>query len=826
MFKKKRSEIGTETARAGGGSVMRRAALLFCLVALVILVFGVASQLLQQREDRQRNAAQSRLLAQVLAGHLSDRFAVYRAILERIGQNPALAQLLSAEDWQGLRQQERHAARLLPEVLRLRFLPLEWDKLEPDDAQPLSYASLDMFRLVEKSEKPAPAEVHQIGSERQYVALAAPIVDPASGTLAGVAHMALPYRSLHGALAGVAGHAGQLQVQQLTAEGTVSLLASGAEPEAARDGEVAVPGSIWQVAYWRASETPTAADLLWSWGLLGIALLVIGLLILLCGQRLKSALIHDRGEFLELVRGLLQQGAVQRQPVAGLRELQQGLDQLVKLGLEQGRKPPAVVAKAAAEAAPAVASGAQPELLQPEKSLPVPAAEIFRAYDIRGVAGETLTADGVYQIGRAIGSEALEQGQQTVIIARDGRLSSDELCQALGRGLVDSGRDVVDLGQVPTPVLYFATHFLGSDSGVMVTGSHNPPEYNGLKAVINGNVLSGDAIQALRRRIEDGDLLHGKGQLQRQDLVPDYIARIREDVQLLQPLKLVLDCGNGAASVIAPALFRALGCETVDLYCEVDGSFPNHHPDPGNPDNMRALISAVRERKADLGLAFDGDGDRLGVVDSNGKIIWPDRLLMLLARDVLLRHPGSDVIYDIKSSRHLAAEILAYGGRPIMWKSGHSLMKEKIRESGALLAAEMSGHIYFKERWYGFDDALYAGARLLEVLSAEGLGSAELFAQLPESASTPELSMATAEGENFALVSQFAELGPFADAKLVTIDGLRAEFSDGWGLVRASNTAPAVTFRFEADSPQAIERIQELFRDRFAAIDPSLELPF
>lgn len=837
MLKKRQSKKTAEPKP--WGSVTSRLVLLFLLIMLVMLTYGLFSQLQRQEQARHDNLLLARILAQSVAGRLADSLAIYRGVLQRIGQNPALSQLLAAKDWQGLKQLERSMARQLPEVQRLRFLPVEWDQLEADPGagQQFSYASLEVLRMVERSGKAAPAEVHQLGKDGQHVALAAPIIDSTSGELSGVAHMALAFRTIGGALADVQAHAGKLELQQVTEQGTGALLASGAATGATReDGAVAVAGSIWRVAYWRAGEQPDTSYLLLAGVALMVAVLVVGLLIMMFAMRLKSALASDHGAIVELARGLLQGGGVQHQPVARIRDLQPMLEQLVKLAQERPRKTRVVEAETTEQQA--TVQDAPPAPAEPVEQppaavetgtgerMPVPPAEIFRAYDIRGVAGEALTSNGVYQIGRALGSEALEQGQQTVIVARDGRLSSDQLSEALVRGLADSGRDVVDLGRVPTPVLYFATHFLGSNSGVMVTGSHNPPEYNGLKAVIDGQALSGDAIQGLRQRIIEENLLQGEGRLQEQDLVPDYISRVSNDVQLLRPLKLVLDCGNGVASLVAPALFRALGCETVDRCCEVDGNFPQHHPDPGNPDNLRLLISAVREHKADLGLAFDGDGDRLGVVDCDGKIIWPDRLLMLLARDVLLRNPGGDVIYDIKSSRHLASEILACGGRPIMWNSGHSLMKAKIQQTGALLAAEMSGHIYFQERWYGFDDALYAAARLLEVVSAEGLSTAELFAQFPDSPSTPELNLQTAEGENFVLVRQFAELGPFPDAKLITMDGVRAEFTEGWGLVRASNTAPMVTFRFEADSQQAIERIQDQFRDRFAAIDPALELPF
>jgi phosphomannomutase/phosphoglucomutase len=453
-------------------------------------------------------------------------------------------------------------------------------------------------------------------------------------------------------------------------------------------------------------------------------------------------------------------------------------------------------------------------------------ADIFMAYDIRGVAGKTLTPEVMTLLGRAIGSEAYEHGQQTVILGRDCRESGAALAEALAQGLRASGRDVVDLGMVPTPLLYFATRFLGSDCGVMVTGSHNPPEYNGLKLELGGEAVNGERLQALARRVERGDLLQGDGAYRTQNLLADYVDRVASDVRLARPMKLVVDCGNGSAGGLVPALLRTLGCEVVELYCEPDGRFPNHQPDPSRPENLADLSSAVRRQAADLGLAFDGDGDRLGVVDTQGKIIWPDRLLMLLAQDVLSRQPGADIIYDVKSTRDLASYILLHGGCPLMWKSGHSLMRAKLKETGALLAGELSGHIFFEERWYGFDDGPYAAARLLEILSEDPRSPAEVFAELPESLSTPELLVATPKGNQHELARRMAEKADLKGATLTTIDGLRAELAKGWGLVRASNTTPHLMFRFEADDAAGLAEIETLFRTLALSVDPDLELPF
>lgn len=451
---------------------------------------------------------------------------------------------------------------------------------------------------------------------------------------------------------------------------------------------------------------------------------------------------------------------------------------------------------------------------------------IFKAYDIRGIVDETLTTDAVYWIGRALGAEAEARGEQHIYVARDGRLSGPKLIEALIRGLREAGRDVTDLGMVPTPVLYYAAYELGTGSGIMLTGSHNPPNYNGLKMVLGGTTLAGPDIQALRQRIETGDLSEGEGRFDSADVVPQYIERITSDVKLARPMKVIVDCGNGVAGDAAPRLLRALGCEVSELFCEVDGNFPNHHPDPSQPENLADLQRALCEQDADIGLAFDGDGDRLGVVTSSGAVIWADRQMMLYARDVISRNPGAEIIYDIKCTSHLARVIEAAGGKPLMWKTGHSFVKAKLKETGDLLAGEMSGHIFFKERWYGFDDALYTAARLLEILAADGRPADEVFDALPDSINTPELKLHTAEGENHALMERLQAVANFPDAKVTTIDGIRVDFADGFGLVRASNTTPCLVIRFEAEDEAGLARIQGDFRELILSQAPEAGLPF
>ena len=453
---------------------------------------------------------------------------------------------------------------------------------------------------------------------------------------------------------------------------------------------------------------------------------------------------------------------------------------------------------------------------------------IFREYDIRGVVGRDLTPDAVRLIGQAVGSLAAERGETQVIVGRDGRLSSPVLCEALKVGIRAAGLDVLDLGAVSTPLLYYATHTLDtSHAGVMVTGSHNPAPYNGLKIVIDKIALHGEVIRDLRHRIETGDLRRGQGREGSANIRADYIRRISDALRLSKPCKVVVDCGNAVAGYTAPSLLRALGCEVVELYCEVDGRFPNHHPDPSVPENLIDLQAAVRAHGADLGLAFDGDADRLGVVTSAGEIVWPDHVLMPLAEDVLAHHPGAAIVYDIKSSLHLTRLIEGLGGQPILWKTGHSLIKAKMRETGALLGGELAGHFVHADAWFGFDDAFYAAARLLRLLVGQSVSSAEFFAAYPTGLNTPDLRLDMAEGEPFAFMARLvaqADFGP--DARTITLDGLRVEFPHGWGLVRASNTTPSLTLRFEADDPAAMTDIQGRFRRQLLASRPDLALPF
>ena len=453
---------------------------------------------------------------------------------------------------------------------------------------------------------------------------------------------------------------------------------------------------------------------------------------------------------------------------------------------------------------------------------------IFRAYDIRGVVGQTLDAGVAELIGQAIGSLMQEQDLYYIVVGRDGRLSGPELANGLIEGLRKAGRSVIDIGVVPTPAVYFASHHLHTGCGVAVTGSHNPADYNGFKIVVGGETLSGDAIADLHKRIADDRLYTASspGTLAERDVSQDYIDRIAGDVQADRRLKVVVDAGNGAAGELGPRVLQAIGVEVEPLYCEIDGTFPNHHPDPSEPHNLEDLVRMVQRLGADLGIAFDGDGDRLGVVTRSGENIYPDRLLMLFAADVLERNPGAMILYDVKCSGRLPGYILRHGGSPLMWKTGHSLIKAKMRETGAELAGEMSGHFFFGERWFGFDDGIYAAARLVEILSGRAEPPEDVLAALPNGVSTPEIKVDAPNGDPHAFVERFRAAAQFEGARASTIDGLRVDWTDGWGLVRASNTTPVLVMRFDADSEDALRRIQGEFRAQLLALAPDLQLPF
>jgi len=453
-------------------------------------------------------------------------------------------------------------------------------------------------------------------------------------------------------------------------------------------------------------------------------------------------------------------------------------------------------------------------------------SHVFKAYDIRGIVPKDLNPDFAKLLGRSLAQRAKQANVPAIVVGYDGRLSSPELAHALIDGIQEGGVDTIEIGLVPTPLVYFAAHTMETGTGVAITGSHNPPDYNGFKMMVGGVTLYGPSITSLKEEMSRPMVLADRrGQSRPTDIVPPYIKHIVDTVKLARPMKIAIDCGNGVAGTVAGRLFRQLGCEVIELFCDVDGNFPNHHPDPAEPHNLEDLIDAVKKYDCELGLAFDGDGDRLGVVTRGGEIIWPDRQMIIFARDILNRLPSSQILFDVKCSRQLAVAIEQAGGQPLMCRTGHSLVKAKLKETGAPLAGEMSGHIFFKERWFGFDDGLYTGARLLEILSRTENASAELEG-LPTAFSTPELKVEMSEGEPFKVIEALQQDTDFGGAKISTIDGLRADYDDGFGLARPSNTTPVIVLRFEGDTPMALDRIKGVFRQKLQKLAPHAKLPF
>ena len=834
--------------RSGGGRIglIRLGVIAGLLGAIIIL--GISTYVRYQA-DQEIEASREREVA-MMADNVADRLAAFigdrGAELNALVQDPALVRALQGRDPAALREQQARIRQLFPEASGVNLLTPGVEEVDLEANPPISYAALDLLHQAETRDTPPPAEVHLFNNPGQHLNMVRRVLDSEGRRIVGHLMLGFPVQTLHQALEGAHLGKGYGEVQQRVSGGQPLVIAQRGR-EAFRQGvpgvELPVPGSRLQVAYWAPP-----VDLRASWNsvlmLGGGGALVLILVLYLLVRLFSRALQQDQVTLLGAVRDA-REGRLQTAYDLHVREchgLLEGLRSLAESGALRGSAGIERMSAAMGGTPPTQAGieleedrGAPDLTVLDDSALesgPLKVSRvnadpsIFRAYDIRGIVGETLSPDVVHELGRAIGSQALGQGESSIVVGRDGRDSSAELSEALIRGLRATGIDVKDVGLAISPLVYFATHYLDSNSGVVVTGSHNPSEYNGLKVVIAGQTLSGEAIQALRRRVEQQDYANGRGALEAADVAGDYLERIRSDVQLAKPLKVVVDCGNGVAGAMAPGLFESLGCTVVPLYCEVDGSFPHHHPDPSRPENLDDLIQAVYDNQADLGLAFDGDGDRLGVVDSAGNIIWPDRLLMLLGMDVLSRNPGGEIIYDVKCSRHLGKIIRDFGGVPEMWKTGHSLIKARMKETGALLAGEMSGHIFFQERWYGFDDALYAGARLLEVLANDHRATSEVFAVLPQSVSTPELNVCMEEGRPEAFMEQMQASAGFPDGEVHTIDGLRVEFADGWGLVRASNTTPCLVLRFEADDELALSRIQEQFRNAMLAVEPGLQLPF
>lgn len=737
-----------------------------------------------EQADRARTEAVSAIAEQV------------RRAQQRVEQALATAQVQQALRADGPEARERAAAALralLPEANDAAFFSPDLDEVLSGNLALIGYAkAAALMQAKVRPERPlAEMRVEKTAGRQLMIALPARV----DGELRAFAVVEWPFAPILATFERTPISDARLDLRQGDGRGDLAIASVGNGGSSVADLGVPIPGTILRIGKAEPEYFIVAPR--------HLALLVALTLLCLLGG---AAALWLRQVGMHKTLALLQ-----RSPRSTFPEIT--LAEAIK-------QQPADLPPAAAASVPSAAARA-------EDAVTVDPG-IFRMYDIRGVVGQGLSIGVARLIGRAIGSEARARDLTEIVVGRDGRLSGPDLTAALIAGLRSTGMDVIDIGAAPTPVTYFAGYHLRTGSGISVTGSHNPPDYNGFKIVLGGQTLAEQAIQDLYRRIAENRFVDGLGGLQTIDVSADYLRRITDDIQIERPLKVVVDCGNGIPGAIAPALLEGIGCEVVPLYCDVDGTFPNHHPDPSDLANLKDLIVAVKQVGADIGLAFDGDGDRLGVVTASGEVIFPDRILMLFAMDILSRNPGATIIYDVKCTGHLQSLILNHGGSPLMWRTGHSLIKAKMRETDAALAGEMSGHFFFGERWYGFDDGLYAAARLMEILAGdvEERTPQQIFDTLPKGVSTPELKIPLREGEHYRFMDAFREKAVFDGARLTTIDGVRADWPDGWGLVRASNTTPVLVLRFDADTAVALERIQDVFRAQLLALDSSLSLPF
>ncbi|MDK9556357.1 phosphomannomutase/phosphoglucomutase [Marinobacter sp. M216] len=860
--KKKAAKTGRK--KALGGSGLKRLDSVATTQALVVILAGVVAAALihffaVQPAATERFAAQKAVEADAAALRLNQYLELMQASVNGLATRPDVLAALTGPG--GNAEAEASLAAALPGIQAVHLFPYGDIPRTASNEGLLGFAGLELARRAETGKPLHPDAFPR--DNRWLLQMATPVRNLANNAVVGSLLVIFEATRLQPLLTVVNSDlGGQLALTQSVGGAARTVVSQGSASGPAETRSLNNPD--WSVAYTPARGATAPVDLVMVAALVGGPVLVAAILVWLLLGGAQRGLRQDIAALIQWAHKVfggerVKLPAFKWDMVASTGEVLFRLSQLVDRRIVKAVE--AARPKKTAGQKPAKAPADEP--LFQDKDMPDidmldgdedvlgfgsgdntvfgsnapeveetagPALElspdIFRAYDIRGIVGDTLTADGVQVIGRAIGSEASERGINAICVGYDGRHSSPELADALARGIMASGCDVIHVGAVPTPVLYFATHELQTGSGVMVTGSHNPANYNGLKIMLGGETLSGEAIQKLYQRIRTGNFASGQGGQSTEDVRRAYLDRIVGDIAVAAPLKVVVDAGNGIAGELAPMLVEELGCEVTPLYCEVDGDFPNHHPDPGKPANLADLIARVKQEGADIGLAFDGDGDRLGVVTNSGKIIWPDRLLMLFARDVVSRNPGADVLYDVKCSRRLAGVISEAGGRPIMWKTGHSLMKAKMKETGALLAGEMSGHIFFGERWYGFDDGLYSAARLLEILGIEDRHSDEVFEDFPEDISTPELNVEVTESSKFAIIERLGQEGDFGDGNISTIDGIRVDYADGWGLCRASNTTPVLVLRFEAETEQGLERIKGIFREQLHKAAPDVTADF
>lgn len=805
------------------------------IAPLVILLMGLAciaffEFLILPHQEAANARQQSQRLAEQQVALISLTIAQLHARLEAYARSPVLQQSVAQPDAQALQPLNADLTEKFPEAEDVQIIPLDQLGITGLRRYGIKLRNNIEATLITRLENGESIELEAYKFEDGYhLSLLEAIPGTEQDTVRGAILLRLPVDFLQTVLGNLKAESGRTQLVQ-TFQTRELLLAQSGKPykDSTPVVDARLEDSTWLVRFAPGQDVIASAAIprLPVWMTLAVPFL-LGTLWLLNNLRRDA---HKSVDHLRRLTEYVQKLVESTRP----KPPEFDDDRFNHLAVIIGQiKPPAArkVLHTDAEEKDTEDKSAPQDALEITdadaalSNVKIP-ENIFRAYDIRGIADRDLGDDVVYAIGMAIGSEAAARGHQTMVIAADGRLSSPRIKQRLTDALMHSGQNVIDIGQAPTPLMYFATHHLETHAGVIVTGSHNTADYNGLKLVLEGRTLSGEHIQRIRERIANNDFQRGEGSYREGSVTAPYVELIRDDIAVAQSLKVVVDAGNGVAGEIAPLLLEALGCEVVPLFCDVDGNFPNHEPDPSRAENMQDLATAVTSYNADLGVAFDGDGDRIGVVTSDGTFVEPDRLLMLFAQDIVSRNPGADIIYDVKCTRHLNAVISKFGGRPIMWKSGHPLIKEKMLETGALLGGEYTGHISFKERWFGFDDGIYSAARLIEIITTSGLTLEELLAEFPSSVSTPEIILQTGDSQKFALVEALTENAQFGSGKITTLDGIRVDYPDGWGLVRASNTVPALTLRFEADSDEALERIQNVFREQLGIINPQLASAF
>lgn len=807
-------------------------------------------------------------LAQGLALNISSQVNSLHEIIAKMAKTTEVIEAIESEDPRQMQNTSLMLEKYFPNIMAIRILPATMIKL--DNSRLPLMGNADLIMAQDTLLKPQPAAVQGQGENRHLAITAAITID---GQPVGIILASVKYNFLQATLNSSHLSNSLIEIKQQKAS---LARTSNLSADTALDKKIAIPNTSWSIHY-AADSSMSLASFSSIAAIIVVPALIVALALFISYRHISNTLRQDLGTILKAIKDLFSGKTVGSYPLKfnEMNSLVSTMIQFKRVLDHGGTDFPSELAGSTKsddffdEPEGVSFLDMEEDLLSEGTSIAMPsspvslpdtdlsdfpddlsvinsvtnieveeipataipsatASSVYRAYDIRGIADQTLTKELVHDIGKAIASEVKEKNINTIVIGRDGRLSSEAFAESLAQGITSTGVNVLDIGLVPSPLVYFVAQHTEGKSAVVITASHNPAEYNGLKIIIDGDSLSGDRIQQIKQRVDNKNFIEGNpGSIDKNDMfINEYIGIIAEDTHLVRPMKVVVDCGNGVAGKLAPTVLKTLGCEVFELFCDIDGNFPNHHPDPTNPDNLQDLIAGVKHYQADVGLAFDGDGDRLGVIDSKGKIIWPDRLLMLFAKDVLASKPGAEIIYDVKSSHHLKNYIAKHGGRSLMWKTGHSFIKAKIKETGAALAGEMSGHIFFNDRWFGFDDAIYAAARLIGILSDDTRESAAVFSDLPESTNTPEINIALAEGENTLLMTHIIANANFKDADLITLDGLRANFSDGWGLVRASNTMPALSLRFEADDSNALKRVQTEFKNLLLQIRPDLNIPF